>query len=76
MHRTTIMLDDALIHRARQRAEAEGISLGELIRRSLARFLEEPRGLDPFFADDAVYEDSGPADMAAEHDRYLYGEGA
>ncbi|MDF1552157.1 MAG: hypothetical protein P1P84_03795 [Deferrisomatales bacterium] len=77
MHRTTIMLPDDLLNRARRRAESDGTSLGELIRRCLDRVLAEsakPTGPDPLFADDAVFRGPAPQDIAAEHDRYLYGE--
>jgi hypothetical protein len=30
---------------------------------------------DPLFADQAVFRDDRPSDFAAEHDRYVYGEG-
>ena len=32
------------------------------------------RAADPFLADQALYSGRTPADLAAEHDRYLYGE--
>ena len=75
MHRTTIMLPPELRHRAQRRAQEEGISLGELVRKSLEGALEEPkmgRDDDPLLCDDAVFRDEAPADLAAEHDRYLY----
>jgi len=77
MHRTTIMLPDDLLNRARRQAETDGTSLGELIRQCLDRVLAKstlPPGSDPLFADDAVFRSPAPEDVAAEHDRYLYGE--
>lgn len=77
MHRTTVMLPDDLKRRAEERARSEGISLGELVRRSLALVVDTTkvdRRDDPLFADRAVYADEGSVDMAAEHDAHLYGE--
>jgi hypothetical protein len=33
-----------------------------------------PRGRDPMFADEAVFAGRAPANLARNHDRYLYGE--
>ena len=80
MHRTTLMLPSDLKIRAQERARALGISLGEYVRRALESELEESRtderAADALFSDDAVFDGQGPADLAAEHDRYLYGEQA
>lgn len=80
MHRTTIMLPADLKARALRRAKQLGISLGELIRDSLAASLQEPEKTqtlqDPLFADDAVYENAGATDLAENHDAYLYGDKA
>ncbi|MEE8277601.1 MAG: CopG family transcriptional regulator [Thermoanaerobaculia bacterium] len=76
MRRTTVMLPEKLKVKAKRRASQEGVSLGELIRRSLAQtLLQEPAAVsdDPLFADDAVFRGEAPADLAAEHDRHLYG---
>jgi hypothetical protein len=76
MHRTTIMLPAALKARALKQAREAGLSLGELVRRSLATSLSRSareRGAgDPFLDDHAVYKGRAPRDLAAEHDRYLY----
>ncbi len=77
MNRTTIMLPPDLKARAERRARDRGISLGELIRQSLATALTAagtPRlASDPLFADDATWDGDTPPDLSAEHDRYLYG---
>lgn len=78
MERTTIMLPLELKVRAQRVAHQRGISLGVLIRESLTRVLENEeqnhRAADPLFADDAVFIDDAPADLAQHHDRYLYPE--
>lgn len=76
MHRTTIMLPEELRNRAMKKAAEMGVSLGELIRDSLDRLLrpsEHSAGDDPLFSDDAVFTGESPEDLAAEHDRHLYG---
>lgn len=76
MIRTTVMLPESLKNRAQQEAREMGISLGELIRQSVALRLEagpHPAG-DPLFTDVPVYNGPVPADYSREHDRYLYGE--
>lgn len=80
MHRTTIMLPAALRTRALQQAEGLGISLGELIRRSLVLATRHPaahrKGQDPLFTDARVFRGPAPRDLSRRHDRYLYGEGS
>jgi hexokinase len=69
------MLPEELKQQAMLRARMEGISLGELIRQSLAAALEEDaedHRDDPLFADAAVYRGAVPSDIAADHDHYLY----
>ncbi|MFO8070292.1 MAG: hypothetical protein R6V85_00335 [Polyangia bacterium] len=77
MHRTSVMLPIRLKKLAEDRARDEGVSLGELIRRSLAREVEPGEGDDPssdaFFADDAVFEGETPADLSLRHDDFIYG---
>lgn len=75
MHRTTIMLPAELKARAVKRAKAMGISLGDLIRDSLAAALrngKKRQDIDPFFADTVVYDGPAPKDGAKNHDHYLY----
>jgi len=75
MHRTTIMLPAELKARAVKRAKEMGISLGDLVRESLAAALRNGKRqdeVDPFFADTAVYDGPVPEDGAKNHDHYLY----
>jgi hypothetical protein len=75
MHRTTVMLPEALKRAAQAHASRRGISLGELLRESLEyRLKEQPvdRLHDPLFADRATYVDNGPIDTAERHDDFLY----
>ncbi|MGD8331959.1 MAG: CopG family transcriptional regulator [Acidobacteriota bacterium] len=76
MKRTTVMLPADLKTRAMRVARERGISFGELLRRALEATVQAPPDEyeDPVFADAAVFEGSAPADLAAEHDGYLYGE--
>lgn len=79
MYRTTIMLPAALKTRALQQAEALGISLGELIRRSLMLATRQPTARsheDPLFTNTAIFRGRAPRDLSNRHDRYLYGERA
>ncbi len=75
MHRTTILLDSEVKAKAEVRAKRLGISLSQLIRRSLEKevSLKPASETDPFWADSEVIDDSGPTDFAASHDEYLYG---
>ena len=78
MRRTSIMLPDDLKVRALKRAGTMGISLGRFIREALERALERPDGDessdDPLFADDEVFLEETPVDLARNHDDYLYGD--
>jgi hypothetical protein len=74
MKRTTIMLPRGLKAKAEREARRIGESLGELIRQSLERRLEEAageNGRDPFFADHFTFKDNGPPDVAANADKYV-----
>ena len=77
LNRTTIVLPQDLKARAIRLAKQLGISLGELVRQSLASQLKpvgRQASLDPLLADHAVYSASTPKDLAKNHDAYLYGE--
>ena len=79
MIRTSIMLPTDLKLQATRRAERLGISLGELIRKSLEYSVKSPgkSGIkDPLFADEAVFSGKAPKDLSKNHDLYLYGEKA
>ncbi len=77
MVRTTIMLPGELKHRATTLARKRGVSFGELLREALAAAVNAgpPARATSVFDDDAVWRGRGPSDLAAEHDRYLYGDG-
>ena len=77
MKRTTIMIPEDLKIRAARRANAVGISLGGFIRESLERALNSDSKValdDPYLSDNSVYEGNIPADLAQNHDKYLYGD--
>jgi hypothetical protein len=75
MHRTTILLPESLRRAAEREARSLGISLAELIRRRLGGGREEVGDAQrPAFFRRKPWTGPGPADTAANHDRYLYGE--
>jgi len=77
MRRTTIMLPAELRVQAIRKAESLGISLGELIRKSLQysiRVSVNKSTKDSLFTDNAIFSGKIPRDLAEHHDRYLYGE--
>jgi len=74
MHRTTILLPQDLHRSAEIEARAQGISLSELIRRKLASSPTERSDQTPAFFSRSPWVDSGPSDLAENHDRYLYGK--
>jgi hypothetical protein len=77
MHRTTVMLPEDLKLQAVQYAREYGLSLGEVMRDSLANWLKERRkqpAKDPLFHNVPVYDGPVPEDYSINHDKYLYGE--
>lgn len=78
MQRTTVMLPPELKLRAQRLAHDQGVSLGGLIRQALDSLLRGSRDAigrrDPLFTDNAVWDGDAPVDLAADHDRYLYGD--
>ena len=69
------MLPQELKRLALKRARERGVSFGELVRESLSAVLTgAPGAEDSLLADRAIYRGKTPRDLAAEHDRYLYGE--
>lgn len=79
MTRTTLMLPADLKARSERRAREIGISMGELVRRSLVRLLDEtasPASEDALYADVVVSAAETPSDLAERHDDYLYGDRA
>ena len=77
MKRTTVMIPEDLKIRSARRANAVGISLGGFIRESLERALNSDSKValdDSYLSDNSVYEGDIPADLAQNHDKYLYGD--
>jgi hypothetical protein len=77
MHRTTVVLPEALRLRAKEQARREGIPFAELVREAIEARLGEPTGRfdeDPLFSDIPVFDGPVPADLSEEHDTDLYGE--
>ena len=72
----TVELPTELKAKAEQAAQARGVSLADFIRESLEWVLAQTVENDPLFADNAVYSGTAPADLAARHDEYLYGDKA
>lgn len=71
MTRTAIMLPEKLKGQAEKLAQAKGISLGELIRVSLEKNLQNETP-DPFFSDRDIFTGSTPSDLSSNPDHYLY----
>lgn len=70
MTRTQLSFEREMLHRARARADALGISLAEYVRRLVARDLGERPG---FVGPEAVFDlgRSGGSDVAADEDRMI-----
>jgi hypothetical protein len=78
MTRTTILLPTSLRNAAIRQARRQGVSMGALIRQSLERTVsaEVAPDEDAFLADRRVARRRSPGNVAAEHDRHLYGNRA
>lgn len=80
MHRTTILLPTELRQEAEILARRRGITLSELIRRQLGAAVKAPkpnqRSADPLFQPTQLMSAESPADLAVNHDNYLYGRAA
>jgi hypothetical protein len=78
MHRTTILLSEDLRHEAENAARRRGMTLSEMIRRLLRTAVRgnksANRERDPLFQPRRLMRHANPADIAANHDEYLYGE--
>ena len=75
MLRTTVMLPSSLKNKAQAFASKKGISVGELIRKSLEDTLLQAKSAlpnDPFFEDTHFFTGDIPTDLSANHDEYLY----
>ncbi len=58
--------------KAEAAARERGLTLDEFVRRCVSKSIDQTRANDPLFADRAVFEGDTPADLAANHDQYLY----
>ena len=77
--RTTIVLPPGLKEIATARANKQGISFSEFVRRAVEKAVvasvESARWkTDSFFSDRAVFRGKTPRGTAARHDDYLYGD--
>lgn len=74
MQRTSLMLPEDLQRQAAETARRQGISLGELVRRSLVRETSLPydAAVDAFWSQTGVFH-SGDGHLAERHDDALYG---
>ena len=82
MNRTTIVLPDDIKLQAQERARAQGVSFGALVREAITRYLVRPaedttrrarrEAVEAMlcFGDDAA---AGPPDLSEHLDDYLYG---
>ncbi len=78
MQRTTVMIPLDLKAKAFKRAKELHVSLGEFIRHSLKLSItktSQAAGKDSLFLDRIIFKGNVPADLAKNHDRYLYEEG-
>jgi hypothetical protein len=76
MVRTQIQLTEEQSINLRQLAEQENISVAELIRRSVERYLQEQRGFSTEERKQRLLSvigigDSGVTDLGVSHDKYL-----
>ncbi len=70
MHRTQLLLEEWQYEALRARAERESKSISALLREIVSQHLGRSAGKLRLM--EGVAE--GPSDLAADHDRYLYGE--
>ena len=73
---TTLHLPEEVRQQAELMAQRRGISLDEFVCDPLKHSLAQVPTADSFFADHAVFQGEVPADISAEHDKYLYGDEA
>jgi len=69
-----ITLTAALKEKIEREAGARGLTVPEFVCETLERAVAASRADDPLFADKTVFRGDGPADVAAKHDEYLYGD--
>ncbi|MFQ5544200.1 MAG: hypothetical protein ACE5FY_07620 [Nitrospiria bacterium] len=76
MKRTQILLEESQYIQLKDEVSATGKSLSEIVREAIDSHLRE-RENDPLFdivGSVLAKEDPAPADLGAQHDKYLYGE--
>jgi hypothetical protein len=64
---------DDLRSEAEAAARRQGIPLDEFVRNCVSNAVHPAQ--DPLFADQAIFTGKSPADLAENHDEYLYGKG-
>lgn len=67
-----VPLSEELRDQAELAARERGMSLDEFVRLCLSNSVVPGRQLDPLFADRGVFVGEAPADVAVNHDHYLY----
>ncbi len=78
MLRTSLLIPDKLKFSLERVAAKEQVSLGELIRRALEKYLlsrQGPIAHDPFLSSQTVFHDKGRRDVSEKHDRLLLERG-
>lgn len=76
MKRTQILLEESQYIQLKDEVSATGKSLSEIVREAIDSHLRE-RENDPLFdivGSVRAKEDPAPADLGAQHDKYLYGK--
>lgn len=77
MHRTTILIPHSLKLEVEKEAERERVTFGEVVRRSLNKYVMGRKGAlsrDSLLSSQTRFMDNGSTDMAKRHDAYLYGD--
>jgi hypothetical protein len=67
---------DDLRHLAEEAARERCVPLDEFVRQCVSIGIQSRRESDPLFADSEVFQGDSPADLAENHDHYLYGSDA
>jgi hypothetical protein len=80
MHRTQVYLEQELVDGLQQLARREGTSMGELIRRGARLVVDSAPAIEPWSAEDPIWELLGmasggePSDTSRRVDEILYDE--
>jgi hypothetical protein len=79
MHRTQVYLEQELVDGLQHLARREGTSMGELIRRGARQVLDAAPAIEPWSAEDPIWEllgtgeAGGTGDVSQRVDEILYG---